>query len=66
MYCKALKCVYFKLICIGTKCLWIRSYFVKHNNQESGHLFKNNQKTKNKTRQKKTAKATPEEFASDH
>ena len=45
---KAIKCIHFKLICIGTKCVWIGSYYVKHNNQESGPQVKNNEKQKTK------------------
>lgn len=31
---KAIKCIHFKLIYIGTKCVWIGSYYVKHNKQD--------------------------------
>ena len=67
---KAIKCIHFKLIsviCIGTKCVWIGSYYVKHNKQESRPQVRNNEKQKTKQDKKKMQiKATPEEFASDH
>lgn len=45
---KAIKCIHFKLICIGTKCVWIGSYYVKHNKQESRPRVRNNEKQKTK------------------
>ena len=47
-----------------TKCLLIGGHYVKHNKRESGQLLKTIRKQKTK-QDKKTAKATPEEFASD-